>query len=119
MGRRKTTDQFDESLTTRRAFTPDGRENQLIALAIDRVEERMRKGEASSAEYVHFLKLASSKERLEKEKLQLEKELLQAKTENLRSQKQTEELYREALRAMHIYSGHASGDDDDEDDEDL
>lgn len=104
----------DESLSIRKAFTPEGRENQLIALAIDQVEDRMRNGKASSAEYVHFLKLASSKERLEKEKLELEKELLQAKTENLRSQKQTEEYYREAIRAMRIYSGQEQEEDDEE-----
>lgn len=115
MGIRKTKSEVSESLETRKALTPDGRENQLIALAINRVEERMRNNEASSAEYVHFLKLASSKERLEKEKLELEKQLLQAKTESLKSQKETEELYRQAIKAMRLYSGQeVENDDEDE-----
>lgn len=116
MRKKETQPESDESPLYRKAITPEGRETQLIALAIDQVEQRMREGKASSAEYVHFLKLASSKERLEKEKLELEKQLLQAKTENLKSQKQTEEYYREAIRAMRIYSGQQE-DDDDEDEE--
>lgn len=117
MGRIKSIPEVVEMEPTRKALTREGRENQLIALTIDRVEERIRNGTASSAEYVHFLKLASSKDKLEKEKLELEKELLQAKTENLRSQKATEELYRDAIRAMHVYSGNIE--EDTEDDEDL
>lgn len=117
MGRLKTLPESEERRPTRKSLTPEGRENQLIALAIDRVEERMLKGEASSAEYVHFLKLASSKERLEKEKMELEKELLQAKTEALKSAKKTEELYREAIKAMNLYSGKGGYEEDYDEDE--
>ena len=89
----------------RPAITPEARENQMIALAIDKVEERMLNGTASSQEYVHFLKLASSREHLEKEKTKLELELVKAKTENLQSAKRMEEVYEKALDAMRTYGG--------------
>lgn len=96
---------IDAKLKQRPALDPEEREKQMIALAVNRVEERMRNGEASSAEYVHYLKLASRKEELEREKLELEKELLVAKTEALQSTKRIEELYTQAISAMQVYQG--------------
>lgn len=96
----------------RPALTPEARENQLIALAVDLVEERLRNGTASSQETTHYLKLGSPKARLEKEKLEREVELLRAKTEALESAKHVEELYANAIKAMQKYSG--NGDPDDE-----
>lgn len=101
-----------------RARTPEEREAQLISLAMDRVEERMRDGTASSQEYVHFLRAASSKERFEVEKTKLELELVKAKTENLRLSQKNEEMCANALRAFKKYSG-AEDDEEDEDYEDL
>jgi hypothetical protein len=90
---------------TKPAETPEGRENQLIALAYDAAEERIRNGTASSAEIVHFLRLGSSKERLDQEDKRKDIELKTAKTEALESQKRIEELYSNALSAMRKYSG--------------
>lgn len=95
----------------RPATTPEGRENQLIALATDLVEQRLRDGTASSQETTHFLKQSTAKARLEKEILELQKELIAAKTEALRSQKSSEELYEKAIRAMGIYSGNGDPND--------
>ena len=86
------------------AATPEDRENQLIALAYDAVEERIRNGTASAAEYVHFLKAGSIKQREEMEKLQKENELLRAKTEAIDSEKTREDLYRKAIAAMRSYT---------------
>lgn len=97
----------------RPALTPEARENQLIALAVDLVEERLLDGTASSQETTHFLKLGSMKNKLEMEKLQEENRLLKAKTEALQSSKKVEELYINAIKAMRRYSG--QGDDGDED----
>ena len=91
-------------------LTQEGRENQLISLAIDLAEKQLSEGTASSQVITHYLKLGSTKERLEKEKLEKENELLKAKTESIQSAKRVEELYREALNAMKRYSGQ-SGDD--------
>lgn len=87
------------------ATTPEGRENQLIALAYDAAEERIRNGTASSAEIVHFLRLGSSKERLDQEDKRKDIELKAAKTEALESQKRIEELYEGAISAMRKYQG--------------
>ena len=103
------------SSTTRKirpALTPEARENQMIALAVDLVEQRLLDGTASSQETTHFLKLGSMKNRLEMEKLQEENRLLKARTEALQSAKRVEELYSEAIKAMRRYSG--QGRDDDE-----
>ncbi len=96
---------------TRPALTPEARENQLISLAIDCVEERLRNGTASSQEVTHFLKLASQKARLEQEILEKQKELIEAKTESLKSEQRIEELYMQAVNAMRSYSGQANEDD--------
>lgn len=97
----------------RPALSPEARENQLIALAVDLVEQRLIDGTASSQETTHFLKLGSTKNQLEMAKLKKENELLQAKTENLQAQKDTGKAYLEALEAMKTYSGHG-GDEDEE-----
>ena len=87
------------------AMTPESRENQLIAAAIDLAEKQIRDGTASSQVISHFLKLGSTKERIEKEILLEERDLIKAKTENLKSQKRVEELYSNALNAMKSCSG--------------
>ena len=97
----------------RPALTPDARENQLIALAVDLVEQRLLDGTASSQETTHFLKLGSSKNRLELEKLEEENKLLRARTEALQSQKRVEELYTNALNSMRRYAGQGGPDEED------
>ena len=96
----------------RPALTPEAREGQLISLAIDLAEKQLMEGTASAQVITHYLKLGSTKERLEKEKLAKENELLKAKTEVIQSTKRTEELYRDALRAMREYSGQSEISDD-------
>ena len=96
----------------RPAMTPDARENQMINLAVDLAEKQLEEGTASSQVITHFLKLGSSKERLEREKLEEENKLLRAKTENLQSQKRVEELYEEALAAMRRYNGQGESNDE-------
>ena len=95
-----------------RPRTAQAREDQLIAMAYDRVEERIRNNQATGPELVHFLKMGSAKGRLEKEILEKERELVTAKTEALHAQKRIEELYSKAIAAMKSYSG----DQDDSDD---
>lgn len=89
----------------RPAMTPEARENQLIALAIDRVEQRIIDGTASSQELIHYLKLGSEKNQLEMEKLRKENELLTAKTSALESAKNIEEMYIKVIAAMRSYNG--------------
>ena len=87
------------------ALTPEERENQLIAKAIDLVERRIEEGTATSQETTHFLKLGSSRERLEQERLAYENRLTEAKVDAIASQQRMEELYAEALVAFTTYQG--------------
>lgn len=106
------TQKSSEPRKIRPALTPEARENQMIALAVDLVEQRLLDGTASSQETTHFLKLGSMKNRLEMEKLQEENRLLKARTEALQSAKRVEELYSEAIKAMRRYSGQGSDNDE-------
>lgn len=89
----------------------EARENQMIALAVDLAEKQLEEGTASSQVITHYLKLATTRERLEKEKLKAENELLKAKTESLQSASRLEELYKNAVSAMRSYQGVESDDD--------
>lgn len=95
----------DNSQPMRPALSPEARENQMILLAMDLVEERLRNGTASSQETTHFLKLATTREQLEKEKLEKEIQEKEAKIKVLESNQHSEELYREAINAFKSYSG--------------
>lgn len=115
--RRSRQDTSQSNLANRKmkpAATVEGRENQLTALAMDLVEERLRNGTATSAETVHFLKLGSTEARLKKEILKEEKKLVTAKAEALESQKKSEELFASAIKAFKEYSGEAEEEDEDE-----
>lgn len=96
----------------RPAMTPEGRENQLIALAVDLAEQQLRDGTASAQVLTHYLKLGSTKERLEMDKLKKENELLIAKTEALQSSKHIEELYSDAINALKLYNGQTKYEED-------
>ena len=78
----------------RPALTPEARENQMIALAVDLAEKQLLEGTASSQVITHYLKLGTTKEKLEREILEKQKALIEAKTENLQSAKRIEELYK-------------------------
>ena len=95
------------------ASSPEARENQLIAAAVNLAERQLLEGTASPSVITHYLRLASGRERLEREKLERENEVLRAKAEAYESNKKTEELYTQAIEAMRSYSGF--NDDEDED----
>ena len=84
----------------------------MISLAVNLAEQQLRDGTASAQVITHYLKLGSTKEKLEKEILEKQKDLITAKTEVLQSQKRVEELYSEAIRAMRKYSGQNEDNDD-------
>lgn len=100
----------------RPALTPEARENQLISLAVDLAEKQLLDGTASSQVITHYLKLGSTKERIEKQILEEQKKLITAKTEALQSAKRIESLYSEAIAAMREYSGHGRREVEEEND---
>lgn len=95
----------------RRALTPEARANQLISLAMDRAEQQLLDGTASSQVITYFLKLGSDKERLENERLKEENKLLQAKTKALAESSEQKIHYEEVIKAMVKYSGMESEDE--------
>ena len=117
MGKVTPVNNSSQTHRSRPAISPEARENQLIARAVDLAEKQLMEGTASSQVITHFLKLGSTKERIEKEILEKQKELIAAKTENLQSAKRIEELYTNALNAMRNYNGQGDISNDDEEDD--
>lgn len=104
MSRRKS-DPLEATTKRAPATTPEDRENQLISLAYDLAEKQIRDGTASSQVLTQFLKLGSTREKIEQEKLKNENVLLATKTMLMESQKENEGLYAAAIDAFRAYSG--------------
>lgn len=102
---------------TRPALSVEARESQLIALAEDLAEQQLRDGTASSQLITHYLKLGSTRERLEKKLLAEQVELASAKKDNIRAQARQDEMYEAALKAMKRYNGDME--DEEYEDEDV
>ena len=106
MARKKQTEtNMSDRIVRRPALTPEARENQLIAEAIDLVEQRILNGTASSQETTHFLKLGSTKAQYEKEVLKMQRDLMQAKIDNIKSYEKNEEFQQQVIEMFKKYSG--------------
>jgi hypothetical protein len=105
MATRRVSAQENSSSRRPPATTPEGRENQVVAMAFDLAEKRIREGTASAQEIVHFLRLGSTREQLEQQRLATDIELAKAKVASMDDAKKNEALYQEALNAMRAYSG--------------
>lgn len=97
----------------RPAITPEAEENQMISLAVGLAKKQLMEGTASSQVITHFLKLGSTKERIEKEILEKQKDLIVAKTRAYERSDHVEELYAKAIEAMRKYSGQSEDEIDD------
>lgn len=109
---KKTNKSTEADKKRRPALTPEARENQMVALAMDAAEKQLRNGTASSQVITHYLKIGSAREKIEKEILEKKKELISAQTLSIQSAQRVEDIYREALDAMRLYSGHNKDDDE-------
>lgn len=105
--------QEDKKTGRKPATTPEARENEMISYATDLAERQIRDGTASSQVITHFLKLGSTRERLEQQRLEHENELTRVKIESLEAQARIEELYVDAINAMRSYSGELTPSDED------
>ena len=103
--KRRTSDSEEPPIRRKPATTAEGRESQLISMALDLVEDRLRKGTASAQEVTHLLKLGSSREQLEQQRIAHENELMRVKIQAAERDKEIEELYRGAINAMRSYTG--------------
>ena len=107
----KVTNSSGSSRKRRPALTPESREKQLIAMAMDAAEQQLMDGTASSQVITHFLKLGSEREKLERERLAEENRLLKAKTHALENAEEIKVLYEKALKAMRNYGGQGDPDE--------
>lgn len=96
----------------RTPLTPEGRENQMISLAMDLAEQQLRDGTASSQLITEFVKRGSTKARIEKELLEKQRDLAAAKAESIKAADRLEELLPKVMKAMGRYRG-----EDDEEEE--
>jgi hypothetical protein len=96
------------------ARTPEERENQLIAAATDLAEQQLKSGEASAQVITHYLKLGSSRERLEQQRLKNEVLLMETKRAHMESEMRTETLIQDALQAMRSYQGISTNEEEPE-----
>lgn len=91
--------------------SPEEAEDRLISLATTRAEMMLAEGTAPPSVVIHYLKLGTSREKLEQERLRAENKMLKAKAEALESAARGEEAYAEVLRAFRAYSGGGVGED--------
>ena len=90
---------------TKTPRTPEEAERIAISAAMDLATQQILDGTASNSMIIHFLKLGSSRERLEQARLEADTTLARAKVSALESAARTEELVSEALAAFKVYSG--------------
>lgn len=101
---KKTTKTVDKKRDAKPASTPEAREQQLVALAVDLAEKQLRDGSASPSIINHYLKLASNRETLEREILEKQARLIEAKASSINKDREAEELAKAAIEAMKSYS---------------
>lgn len=99
------------------AMTAEARENQLINMAYNLAEEQLANKTATSQVITHFLKRGTLREQIELKKLERDIALSNKKMEVMESQKRSEEIAKEALRAFRSYTGMDEEDDDEYDEE--
>lgn len=87
------------------AMTPEAKENEMISLAINLAEKKLRDGTAPTQVIVHYLKLATEREQMELDMLEKKTQLIGAQIESLETSRHVEELYSNAIKAMRLYSG--------------
>lgn len=98
----------EEGIKTRRRVpdvSDEQREKRLCDMALSAVEQRMKNGTATAAEYIHFLKLASERSRQEQEELRCRTELLKAKTQAIADAEKASIEYGKVIKALKNYGG--------------
>ena len=96
----------------REVISIEAREDQLVDMAYQLAQQRLYDGTASDTLLSKLIQTGSRRERLELETMELQKEYISAKTEALKSAKEIERLYADALAAMNTYRGSDSIDDE-------
>lgn len=112
---RKKQPEFSNDLPQMPVFeSEEALENAMISQATRLAWQQLCDGTASSQVITHYLKLGSTKERIEQDILRKQAKLIDAKTESIKDQKKSEKLYQDALNAFRTYSGQRQEVDPDE-----
>jgi len=98
------------------AMTPEAREQQLVHLAYNLAEERLRNGTASAQEVTHLLKAGQVQNQLAIRELELKNELLIARTTQIGNEETQQQMLKDAMRAFAGYRGEDVPDLEDFDD---
>lgn len=96
----------------REALSLEAREDQLVEMAYQLAEQRIYDGTASDTLLSKLVQTGSRRERLELEIMEKQKDYITAKTEALKTAKEIEKLYADALAAMNTYRGSDSIEDE-------
>lgn len=94
----------DEIFENSRVPTGKDIENELINLSINRTRELLQSKKPPVQLLLHFLKLATEKTMLEREKLRHENTLIAAKTKSIKDSSNMPELINRAIAAMTEYA---------------
>ena len=91
---------------------PRNREKEIVAMALDLIEEQIKAGTVSATVLTHFLKLASEREMVELAAIEERKRYATAKINAIEANHDLKDLYVEAMEAMKRYSGSVEGTSD-------
>lgn len=94
----------EETLDDYRIKSAKDEENEMINLSMARTRELINSPKPPVQLILHFLRLATEKTMLEREKLRRETTLLAAKAKSVEASNNQEELVREAIAAMTDYA---------------
>jgi hypothetical protein len=86
------------------AQSPEAREKQLVNLAVELAEKQLRDGTAAPSVINHFLKIASSREAIERDILEKQSRLIEAKASSINKDREAEDLAKAAIEAMKNYN---------------
>lgn len=89
------------------ARTRERRTQQLVVLAENLIEERLRKGTASPTETTAIIRLGTAQELANVERIKAQTEYLQAQRARAESETFRQEKFDEAMAAMSRYRGEA------------
>lgn len=98
-------DFMEGEIVTRVAESPAAREKQLENLAINLAEKQLKDGTASPSVITHFLKLASTRDEIERDVMRSQAILVRAKAEQIQVNQQAQDSAQKAMEAMKQYSG--------------
>ena len=99
------------------ALTPEARQEQLIAKAERLAERKLEDGTASPQIIVHYLRLATEREKKNQELIDAEIALKKAKVQAIENAAEFKELFNEGMAMFKKYSGLEDDEEDDEDED--